>query len=103
MLSEYHCKYLKNILNEKNLKLSDFLYDDIAVFNLLEVWIFLYFINIQLLLLVVRNPKREKVLQSRNSLKDRFISYLLPYIVFYNKRSTLFDMRRPSGLNMLVS
>ncbi len=36
LVSEYHCKYLLNILETQNLSLSDFLYDEIAVVYLLE-------------------------------------------------------------------
>ncbi|RNA28382.1 A-kinase anchor mitochondrial-like [Brachionus plicatilis] len=36
LVSEYHCKYLKTVLDSKTLNLSDFLYDDFAVVFFLE-------------------------------------------------------------------
>lgn len=36
LISEYHCKYMLNILENKRLQLSDLLYDDLAVVYFLE-------------------------------------------------------------------
>lgn len=36
LTSEYHCKYLLNILEDQNLELCDFLYDEIAIVYFLE-------------------------------------------------------------------
>ena len=50
LISEYHCKYMLNILENRRLQLSDILYDDLAVVYFLEVSIFYHFITAEIYL-----------------------------------------------------